>query len=178
MTEGFGHKWKDFFHTLEDHHHLNVSLPSHIWLLQRLFLPAINEDALNWAETWNLHKIQLEGEKRRSPHQLYSIGSLIDGVRGLPPQEEDDQVDDSYGIDWEATEGYRNAAEDEMGYDQPDWVNNVVCEPPGCPLNDEEVEQLMEDLRAVVDVESRNMDARRVVWVKAFELLSHYDGVL
>lgn len=73
------------------------------------------------------------------------------------------------------TEDYRNAAEDGISYDQPDWVNNLVCEPPCCPLKDEEVEHLIGHLCAVVDVESREENARREVWVKAFESHSQHE---
>lgn len=71
VTEGFGQKWKDFFYTLEDDHGLDVSEPTHIWLLHWLFLDTINAEALAWAEAWNSHKIQLDGERRSSPQQLF-----------------------------------------------------------------------------------------------------------
>jgi hypothetical protein len=173
MTEGFGRKWKDFFYDLEDHHGLDVSNPSHIWLLHRLFLPAINEDALAWSEAWNSHKIQLDGERRSSPRQLYTRSSLTDGVRGLPPQDVNLEDYRSHGVDLGADE---NGQDPESGYDQPEWVNNVICEPQSCPLTDEQAENLFEDLAEIVNVGSKNMDGRRVVWVKAFELLSQLDG--
>src|SRR5882757_11355691 len=80
VTEGFGGKWKSFFLTLETYHGLDPSKPSHIWLLHWLFLPVINMDALAWAEAWNSHKIQLDGERRRSPRQLFLRSSIADGI--------------------------------------------------------------------------------------------------
>ena len=172
MTEGFGRKWKDSFHTLEDRHGLDALDPSHIWLLHQLFLPAINRDALAWAEVWNSHKIQLEGERRSSPQQLFTRSSLTDGICGLPPQDRDLEDYGSYGIDWEAMDDLRFAggtgddAEPEGGYNQPEWpewTNNVVCEPPNCPLDDEQAEELLGEFSAVRDAESMDMERRRVV---------------
>jgi hypothetical protein len=48
--QGFGNKWKMFFMDLEATDELNMSNPAYIWLLHHLFLPAINEDMLEWAE--------------------------------------------------------------------------------------------------------------------------------
>ena len=186
VTEGFGRKWKEFFYTLEDHHGFEVSDPSHIWLLHWLFLPAINADALAWAETWNSHKIQLDGERRSSPRQLFLLSSLKDGVRGLPPQDEHPEGYTLYGVDWEANEDPRlmrhhqeNNLEDRernTPHGQPDRVNEVVCEPPACPLSNEQVEELMARLTMVVDVESKDMSVRRVVWVMALESFSQLIG--
>ena len=176
VTEGFGRKWKEFFYTLEDHHGLDESDPSHIWLLHLLFLPSINEDALAWAQSWNSHKIQLEGERRSSPQQLFTRSSLVDGVRGLPPEEEYPEGYASYGVDWEAIEDPRFATHceetpgNENGDAHPEWINEVICEPPNCPLTDVHVERLIERLGAVVDIRSKDMDVRRVVWVEALGL--------
>lgn len=194
VTEGFGRKWKDFFYILEGHHNLNISDPSHIWLLHRLFLPAINAEALAWAEAWNSHKIQLDGERRSSPRQLYIRSSITDGIRGLPPldssgdSEGDINPEDggepegftSYGIDWEALEDphlmahyHENNPQDEAAntsHSRPEWINEVVCEPPNCPLNDEQVERLEQELVAIVDIGSKDMDTRRVTWVTALQM--------
>ncbi|KAI0368680.1 hypothetical protein BV20DRAFT_947886 [Pilatotrama ljubarskyi] len=50
VTRGFGAKWKAFFIELERHHRLDPTLPSHVWLLHHLFLPSINQDAVEWAD--------------------------------------------------------------------------------------------------------------------------------
>ena len=57
------------------HHGLNLRIPAHIWLLHRLFLDAINQDAREWATAWNAHKIELRGEPwglgRHSPNDFF-----------------------------------------------------------------------------------------------------------
>ena len=184
MTEGFGHKWKDFFFALEAHHNLDVSDPSHIWLLHWLFIAAINTEALGWAEAWNDHKIQLEGERRSTPQQLFIRSSVTDGIRGLPPHSSNDgeEIEDymSFGVDWGALQDPQLMAhhqENNPGstaidhpYDHPDWINEVVCDPPDCPLASDQVERLERDLAAVVDIESKDMNVRRVVWSTALQL--------
>jgi hypothetical protein len=59
---GFGEKWKSFFDHLEFYDALDHNSDSHIWLLHYLFLPAINYDALEWAESWNMHVLSIRNE--------------------------------------------------------------------------------------------------------------------
>lgn len=110
------------------------------------------------------------------------VHSLTDGVRGLPPPgNEDPKEYTSYGIDWEAINdprlrAYRreNGAGDEgmdIQWDRPEWINTVTCEPPSPPLVDGQLEELMMELAAAVDIESNDMGVRRLVWTKALELL-------
>jgi len=190
VTEGFGRQWKDLFYSLETHHGLDVEDPSHIWLLHWLFLPAINEDATTWATAWNSHKIQLEGERRKSPCQLYLRSCLTDGIRGLPPsaaQPEDDQIHDTepedyatYGVDWEAIDDphlmdhlRENNPEEEgntPSHQHPAWINEVICEPPDCPLTEGQIDWLEGELAQTVDCRSKDMEVRRLVWVTSLEL--------
>jgi hypothetical protein len=170
VSDGFGNKWKEFFHTLEDHHGLNALDPSHIWLLHQLFLPAINDDALAWAEAWNSHKLQLDEGCRSSPKQLFCRSLWTDGIHGLPPQDDNHEDYNLYGVDWEGIEQQHDISSDEGRYNEPNWVNNVVCDPPHCPLTDEREEALMYELSEIVDIHSKTMDERRVVWVIALEL--------
>jgi hypothetical protein len=200
VTEGFGRQWKDLFYGLETHHGLDVEDPSHIWLLHWLFLPAINEDATAWANTWNSHKIQLEGERRSNPHQLHLRSCLIDGMRGLPPvitetghigddnrQIGDNEVYDeepedyaTYGIDWEAMDDphlmdhhrENNPQEDDDTpfHQRPVWINEVICEPPDSPLTEDQLERFEEELASIFDLESKDMDVHRLVWVTALDL--------
>ena len=80
-------------------------LDAHIWLLHHLFLAAINQDADDWASTWNEHKIRLNDERTRSPRDLFFFGMIENGVRGfddVPAAHDDDEdIDDldTYGID-------------------------------------------------------------------------------
>lgn len=60
--------------------------------------------------------------------------------------------------------------EDNSPYDLPEWVNEVTCDPPHCPLTDDQIEKLMEDLAQVVNLDSKDMDVRRAVWINALEL--------
>ena len=105
----------------------------------------------------------------------------MDGVRGLPPQDDPEDYN-LYGIDWEAIEDPRlrahrqGTAEDEEEPGHPELANNVVCEPPNCPLTDEQVPRLWEELTAVVDVTLRGMGSRRALWVTALELLIQLVG--
>lgn len=185
MTEGFGCKWKDFFYTLETYHDLDVSNPSHVWLAHWLFLPSINLEALAWAEAWNSHKIQLDGERRRSPRQLFIQSNITDGVRGLPPagtanpatsSEHGDYT--SHGIDLGvqevsnqvAHENHRDGDNANPPHSHPDWINEVVVEPPYCPLTDDQVDELRLELAASVDLESTDMNIRRIVWAIALQL--------
>ncbi|KAG2117875.1 uncharacterized protein F5147DRAFT_565880 [Suillus discolor] len=40
----FAQRWRAFFTQLENYHGLRPNIPSHIWLLQTLFLGKINQD--------------------------------------------------------------------------------------------------------------------------------------
>ncbi|KAJ7740477.1 hypothetical protein DFH07DRAFT_751592 [Mycena maculata] len=53
VTRGFGRKWSNFFLALEFSAGLRPDLDAHIWLIHHLFLPAINQDAIDWVRTWN-----------------------------------------------------------------------------------------------------------------------------
>jgi hypothetical protein len=87
ITEGFGLKWANLFIELEAYHGLDPDLPSHIWLLHYLFLPAINEDANRWQATWNKHKLHIKGEPTQSPEQIFTQSIYHDGPRGFPQYE-------------------------------------------------------------------------------------------
>ncbi|KAG1907985.1 uncharacterized protein F5891DRAFT_938969, partial [Suillus fuscotomentosus] len=63
----FARRWRAFFTRLENHHRLNPHSPSHIWLLQTLFLDEINQDCSDfWAE-WNCHPIHGPDTNDKSP---------------------------------------------------------------------------------------------------------------
>ncbi|KAK0430203.1 hypothetical protein EV421DRAFT_2065640, partial [Armillaria borealis] len=63
--------WYEFFMELEASYGLDHDNSSHIWLLQRLFLAKINEQAHLWADDWNNHKIPLEGKRPESPYNMW-----------------------------------------------------------------------------------------------------------
>jgi hypothetical protein len=186
FTQGVGGKWKDFFIELECHHGLDPDNPAHIWLLQFLFLSMINQDVAEWVETWNAHKIQLRGERDQSPREMFLFGMVQDGPRGLLylQQQEDEAVVDlaTYGVDWEAQEDAvlmrhfaDNNPQDGMGvnfapHSAPARMSEVVCDSPDSPLTLEQQEMLVQVIGEAVDMTSRNMTIRRVIWQIGFDL--------
>ena len=184
VTQGFGLKWKEFFLDLEVHHGLVPQLPSHIWLLHFLFLHSVDEDAQEWAAAWNSHHLNIHGERSRSPRDIFLFSMLQDGPRGIqqllatPEEEVADPA--SYGIDWEVADNpvlmqhllHHNPQDwddDSPFHVGPTTLSEVKCEPPNCPLSDEEVEHLRRELGAngQVDLRSRSMLHRRLVWIEA-----------
>jgi len=67
ITHGFGMKWKNFFLDLEVNHGLNLQSSDDRWLLHHLFLHRIQEDADEWTQAWNSHKLKIRGEREHSP---------------------------------------------------------------------------------------------------------------
>ncbi|KAJ7042279.1 hypothetical protein C8F04DRAFT_1208163 [Mycena alexandri] len=182
ITHGFGQKWKNFFHDLELNHGLNPRRPGNIWLLHHLFLQSINQDALEWAEAWNSHKLQIKGERKRSPRDMFVFSMVQDGPRGISHmvQPVDEPVDDptSYGErhlmhhplqenpqDWENKNPF---------HAHPTQLSEVPCEPPNFPFTPEQVALLDETLRERVDLTSRSMLIRRLVWQEAFNICSFF----
>ncbi|KAA1477784.1 hypothetical protein DENSPDRAFT_787150 [Dentipellis sp. KUC8613] len=107
VTSAFGSKWKDLFHSLELFHGLNVDDDAHIWLLQFLFLDAINADADAWRRAWNNHVLSRRGQPHLTPLQLYTRGTVLHGSRSVfapvaleDPNliNEDEQAE--YSVDW------------------------------------------------------------------------------
>lgn len=76
----FAFRWRAFFTRLEARHHLDPSVPGHLWLLHVLFLDDINDDCDQFRDEWNHHPISRAG-KNQSPlvhHYLLIIfGSKI-----------------------------------------------------------------------------------------------------
>lgn len=50
-------QWRGFFTRLERLYGLMHKEPSHLWLLNELFLPLINEDCRKFRKVWNNHPI-------------------------------------------------------------------------------------------------------------------------
>jgi hypothetical protein len=187
VTHGFGQKWKNFFIDLETHHGLNPHIPAHIWLLHHLFLDAINEDAQEWATAWNAHKLELRGEPRglghRSPNDIFFFSMLEDGPRGLGqavPAPWDDNIGDlaTYGIDWDSLDDIRlmnhfldhnpQEWEEENPFTtSPTTLSHVPCDPPQTPFAQDALQLLMAHLQNLVDIHSRSMQTRRLVWTQA-----------
>jgi hypothetical protein len=151
VTRGFGRKWKDFFLDLEHNHGLDPSNSAHIWLLQYLFLHTINADAQLWADTWNSHKMTIAHEPRESPAVKFLNGMINAGARGLASVEPATAEEAfSYGIDWDAHDTphlmnhlrQQNPGEDTdptNPFATPSHIAEVVCVPPNCPFNQNEL---------------------------------------
>ncbi|KAI0059710.1 hypothetical protein BV25DRAFT_1808600 [Artomyces pyxidatus] len=189
VTSGYGQKWKNFFLDLEHNHGLDPSRSAHIWLLHHLFLAAINQDAIDWADTWNSHKLHAQGQHDRSPRDMFIFGMLENGPRGLstilPSEPPAESIDDlaNYGVDWEAMQDPALMAH-HMEHNAQEWeesnlfspasmpahVAEVICDPPNCPFSEQEVQYLDRQLSLHVDTSSRSMEVRRLVWAQALVL--------
>jgi hypothetical protein len=187
VTSGFGAKWKDFFVALEHNDGLNPSFPSHIWLVHFLFRTAIDEDAQQWAAAWNCHRMQIRGERSRSPEDMFMAGILQRGAQGLdlrPSANLNEDIGDvhQYGVDWGAHRDRRlmqHLHEHNPGDNQaadsfrlPEHMARVECEPPNSPFSSEEMNVLRERLSIRVGEQAycRDMPTRRVLWCHAFAI--------
>ncbi|KAF7334856.1 Integrase catalytic domain-containing protein [Mycena sanguinolenta] len=183
-------KWATFFYELEYEEGLCPDNIAHLWLLHHLFIPALNRDALDWADAWNSHKLAIDGERRQTPHEMFMFGLLEDGPRGIgqlatPLPVAESEVGDvrQLGIDWEAqaNPGILNHLAENSALDwdvqnpfaaesTPENLSEVVVEPPNCPFTPNEVNHLDAELVQIVDVTSRDMTVRKAVWREALRL--------
>ncbi|KAJ6478459.1 hypothetical protein DFH09DRAFT_951645 [Mycena vulgaris] len=186
ITHGFGHKWKLFFVELEVNHGLNPVIPVHIWLLHHLFLQCINDDAMM---PRNSHNLQIRGERTRSPRDMFLFSMVHDGPPGLERfadvPEEDIGASSTYGIDWDVADDPR-LMRHHLLQNLHEWeehnpfapgiadLSDVPCELPNCPFNAEQVAYLDRELAAVVDLTSRSMHVRQLVWKEAFRLCNSF----
>ncbi|KAJ7194082.1 hypothetical protein GGX14DRAFT_378363 [Mycena pura] len=187
VTRGIGKKWADFFYDLEESHGLCVDRPAHLWLLHHLFLGPLNADMQEWADAWNSHKITIKGEKKASPREMFTFGLLEQGPRGIGPliQAEEEAVEDlaQFGVDWEAqgntdilahhADNNPQEWQDDRGFGDfptPANMSEVVVEAPNCPFSADECTALDNELAQLVDVTSRDMAVRRLVWKAALAI--------
>ncbi|KAJ7429689.1 hypothetical protein B0H11DRAFT_2401808 [Mycena galericulata] len=192
VTHGFGKKWKVFFLDLETNHGLNPTRPGHIWLLHHLFLASVNRDAQDWVEAWNSHQLTVRRQRERSPRDLFTFGTLREGPRGITSffRPEEEVVDDlnEYGVDWEVNQEpdlmahlLENNPHERADADKtcphpfasastPANLSEVLCDPPNCPFTAAQLQLLDQHLNASVDLFSRNMNVRRLVWQRALEI--------
>jgi hypothetical protein len=191
VTRGFGLKWKNFFSGLEFSGYLEVDRDAHIWLLQHLFLPAINVDAQEWAEAWNAHNIRSDSERERSPRDMFFFGMIQEGSRGLHISEESDHSEDiedlaQYGVDWEALgdddllehhDHHNPLTDEEVSQNpflthQPHRLSSVEVLEPSCPFSIEQVQFLDDELASLPFYHSRSMVDHRQLWIHALEICS------
>jgi hypothetical protein len=179
-------KWKDFFMTLEASHGLDPQSPSHIWLLHWLFLNAINDDAQEWMAAWNMHTMDIRGEPSQTPQAMFTFSMVENGPRGIQALLEQEHLTPeeivNYGIDWDVqndTQLYRHfltnnpheqSTEPFDSTSTPHNLTHIICDPPNCPFSDQEIQDLRDGLRNRVDMDSRNMAVRRLIWQEALFL--------
>ncbi|KAJ7036461.1 hypothetical protein C8F04DRAFT_953919 [Mycena alexandri] len=182
FAQGVGNKWIDFFYELELYYGLSHDNAAHIWLLHHLFLDAINQDVKDWAEAWNSHKLTRGNGRRRSPRDMFTFGLLEQGPRGLDTllyQEEEAAFAhiEEFGIDWAAQadpdllehHSQNNDVPIAPGnpfslFTTPATMNEVIVDPPEGPLSAALVAQLDATLAEHVDINSRDMGVRKLVW--------------
>ena len=139
---------------LELHYGLNIDNPNHIWLLQFLFLPLINQQLGFFAESWNHHKLQIRDGPNRSPIDMFGFDMLVHGVRGREIELDEEELE-VYGIDWDALEDdalrASQVANNPITEDSTSWVGRtglpdnlaqVTVESPEAPLNEVEIHTL------------------------------------
>jgi hypothetical protein len=83
---------------LEMRHGLNINNQNHIWLLQHLFLPLINQQLSFFAEGWNNHRLQIRHGPNRSPIDLFTLDMMVYGMRGRQLELDAEELE-VYGID-------------------------------------------------------------------------------
>jgi hypothetical protein len=189
LTSAFGAKWKTFFQTLELHEGLNRDSDAHMWLLHHLFLGAINQDALEWAEAWNNHRISIRGERQRSPRDMFFFGMIQNGPRGIHHLDDDVRDIPNYGIDWDDYDNdnildhhyeanHADDSDDGPGdnpfmRNQPERMMEVNVDEPGCPLTEAQVIYLNSELNSLPYIHSRHMESYRLVWISAIRICEH-----
>lgn len=144
-------RWCDFFNDLEESFGLDINNENHIWLLQVLFLPMLNDDLTAFRSAWNNHIVRRRGEEHRSPADLFIMGMYEHGARGyqLPPHEGD-------GPEQEAIQQAENAV------GRPQRLNNVEVIPP--ELTDERLYLLRRLPTSLEEWQSRSTSA---IWTEA-----------
>ncbi|KAH7917752.1 hypothetical protein BV22DRAFT_1076641 [Leucogyrophana mollusca] len=185
VTSGFGSKWKDFFQGLEAHDGLDANMDSHIWLLHHLFLSDINEDASQWASTWNYHILQRRGEPHRSPQEMFLQGMVEHGQRAVVVAVDEDIGDIAeYGVDWNDIDNHNvrnhhdtfNPQDDHLSNpfvsNQPDRLSHVDIPNARCPLSPEQVEVFDTHLQTLPYRGQPDMESRRLLWIEGLDMVT------
>ena len=157
VTAQVGSLWHDHFTTLELHHGLNVNNRHHLWLLQYLFLNAINDQLQEFTQAWNNHRIQIRHGPNRSPIDMFGFDMLVHGHRGDELVLSNTELE-VFGVDWEALRDVRlmethrsnnpsnEASTSWIGRQgPPDTLNQVNVDPAPVP---ERIDRFSEQLLA------------------------------
>ncbi|KAK1226936.1 hypothetical protein PQX77_010069 [Marasmius sp. AFHP31] len=117
-------QWRAFFFRLERLHRLDVKNPSHLWLLHRLFLDAINDDINTFKQEWNSHPISGVAHEKSPKHGIYTDDPLDEedgfsdpGYDPLAFQDEDANEKSSTTYDFDG----ESEVEDEGELDEEDF---------------------------------------------------------
>jgi hypothetical protein len=165
-----------------------VELDAHIWLLHYLYMGVINEDALQWAATWNQHPMRLPNGQAggKSPINQYLMGLAENGLRGIedPGYEEDG---DNYGVDWADLDNgdlvrsilqrREGSAEENQAVTAvaapPHWSRVEVTSPTMCPINPTQLQELDQYVQSRLGgLDSTRMDVRRLRWTHGVRYLN------
>lgn len=114
---------------------------------------------------------------------------LREGPRGISSflaPAEDEEIEDlnEYGVDWEVNEEpeliahllehnphERSQIDDPFASSStPANLSEVLCDPPNCPFTPAQLQLLDSRLNTEVDLFSRNMNVRRLVWRAALDI--------
>ena len=103
----------------------------------------------------------------------------------LEPADEEIEDINSYGVDWQVAdephllrhllrENPQDGENENPFHAQPAQLSDVPCDPPDSPFTPEQVALLDGALQERVDLHSRNMIIRRMVWQEAFNICSSF----
>lgn len=130
----------------------------------------------------------MQDGQQQTPQEMFFFSMVEDGPRGLNGPRRDIQgaqdglegEDASlHGVDWEDMENdqlmahhrrYNPTPLDNPFGTVPPSLSEVECTSPNCPLSAEGVRQLDYYLSQVVDINSRSVLVRRVVWAQALNI--------
>ncbi|KAJ3745963.1 hypothetical protein EV360DRAFT_97808 [Lentinula raphanica] len=160
-------RWNTHFTLLEVDHQLDINNRNHIWLLQHLFLPVINNSLHFWVQGWNCHRIsQRRGDgPARSPEDMWGFDMIAQGLRGdsLDQFAMSDEELEEFGIDWEGLQdqdllsSLRQNYAHEQGtntwlgqHGPPEHLNSVEVEPPPGLMTADQIQLMDEELHSII----------------------------
>ncbi|KAJ6461656.1 hypothetical protein DFH09DRAFT_1254947 [Mycena vulgaris] len=184
-TQGVGLKWYDFLMSLEHNYGLDHENPAHIWLVHYLFLDAINADAEDWVNSWKLARHPDQAGDEPVPRRYVRVRPARAGPAGAAGgrRHPGRRTYPSFGVDFETQadsrimDHLRANNPEEADHDNPFLTDctpqnrpHVVCDAPDAPLSAAQIALLDERLCARVDLASRDMGLRKLIWQEALAI--------
>lgn len=129
--------------------------------------------------------MELADSVPQSPREMFIFSMIHDGARGLRHILEEEPIEDlaTYGVDWETLHDRAlmrhflqenpQEWEDENPFTTPGNLSHVPCEPPNCPLSQEEIGILNAGLQERVDLNTGSMLQRRQIWLEACNIAEY-----